>query len=153
MVSELCTMESEPDGVMFDATSVKAARIKEDADYAGVRVQFRATLAGARIPMQIDVDFGDVIFPGTTRMEYPTLLAFPAPLLQAYPKETVIAEKLEALTALATLNSRMKDFFDLWALPSLPLRRTVHWSRRSRRRLTIARLRSIRHLTDWPTCR
>lgn len=112
-------MESEPDGVMFDATSVKAARIKEDADYEGVRVQFRATLAGARIPMQIDVGFGDVVFPATTRIEYPTLPEFPAPLLQAYPKETVIAEKLEALTARATLNSRMKDFFDLWALSRL----------------------------------
>lgn len=69
--------------------------------------------------MQIDVGFGDVVFPATTRIEYPTLLEFPAPLLQAYPKETVIAEKLEALTALATLNSRMKDFFDLWALSRL----------------------------------
>lgn len=121
IVSELCAMESEPDGVMFDATSVKAARIKEDADYEGVRVQFRATLAGARIPMQIDVGFGDVVFPAATRIEYPTLLEFPAPLLQAYPKETVIAEKLEALTALATLNSRMKDFFDLWVLSRLYL--------------------------------
>lgn len=69
IVSEICAMESEPDGVMFDATSVKAARIKEDADYEGVRVQFRATLAGAGIPMQIDVGFGDVVFPATTRIE------------------------------------------------------------------------------------
>ena len=51
---------------------------REDADYEGVRVQFRATLAGARIPMQIDVGFGDVVFPATTRIEYPTLLEFPS---------------------------------------------------------------------------
>jgi Nucleotidyl transferase AbiEii toxin, Type IV TA system len=119
IVSELCTMETEADGVNFDATSVRAVRIKEDADYEGVRVQFKATLAGARIPMQIDIGFGDVIHPSSSRIEYPTLLEFPPPILQAYPKETVIAEKLEALTALAALNSRMKDFFDLWALSRL----------------------------------
>jgi len=119
IVSELCAMETEADGMKFEATSVKAARIKEDADYEGVRVQFKATLAGARIPMQIDIGFGDVIRPGASRIEYPTLLEFPAPILQAYPKETVVAEKLEALTALAGLNSRMKDFFDLWAISRL----------------------------------
>jgi predicted nucleotidyltransferase component of viral defense system len=119
IVSAICAAEPAGDGVRFDPTSVKATRIKEDADYEGVRVQFRAILAGARIPMQIDIGFGDVIVPGTARIEYPTLLEFPAPVLQAYPKETVVAEKLEALTVLATLNSRMKDFFDLWALSRL----------------------------------
>jgi len=76
-------MEPEPDGAVFDATSVKAAPIKEDADYEGVRGQFRANLAGARIPMQIDIGFGDVVPPGAARIEYPTLLEFPAPILQA----------------------------------------------------------------------
>jgi predicted nucleotidyltransferase component of viral defense system len=116
LVSEICGLDVEADGVKFDPASIKTSRIKEDADYEGIRVRFRATLAGARIPMQIDIGFGDVIVPRAAKIEYPTLLEFPAPVLQAYPKETVIAEKLEALTALATLNSRMKDFFDLWAL-------------------------------------
>jgi hypothetical protein len=98
----LCDIESEPDGVFFDSKSVKVARIKEDADYEGTRVRFHATLARARIPMQIDIGFGDVIVPSV-----------------AYPKETVIAEKLEALTILGALNSRMKDFYDLWALSRL----------------------------------
>ena len=89
------------------------SRIKEDADYEGVRVQFHATLERARIPMQLDIGFGDVITPGPTDIEYPSLLDFPAPVLRAYPKETVVAEKLEALTALGVLNSRMKDFYDL----------------------------------------
>lgn len=66
--------------------------------------------------MQIDIGFGDVITPGAIEIEYPTLLEFPVPRLRSYPKETVIAEKLEALTALGVLNSRMKDYFDLWAL-------------------------------------
>src|SRR5207237_10813671 len=69
--------------------------------------------------MQLDIGFGDVLAPGPTEIEYPTLLDFPAPVLRAYPKETVIAEKLEALTMLGMLNSRMKDYFDLWALSRL----------------------------------
>ena len=116
LVSEVCKIESEPDGIEFDAKSVGVARIKEDADYEGVRVRFRATLDRARIPMQIDIGFGDVITPGAIDVEYPTLLDFPVPRLRTYPKETVIAEKLEALTALGVLNSRMKDYFDLWVL-------------------------------------
>jgi hypothetical protein len=70
-------------------------------------------LAKARVPMQIDIGFGDVVVPGPTKIEYPTLLNFPAPVLQAYPRETVIAEKLEAITKLGLLNSRMKDYYDI----------------------------------------
>ena len=105
-----------PDGVAFNRASIEVSRIKEDADYEGVRVQFRATLARARILMQLDIGFGDVITPGPTDIEYPSLLDFPAPVLQAHPRETVVAEKLEALTALGLLNSRMKDFYDLGLL-------------------------------------
>ena len=109
----MCEVHVEPDGIAFNRTSIDASRIKEDADYEGIRVQFHATLARARIPMQLDIGFGDVITPGPTEIEYPSLLDFPAPVLRAYPKETVVAEKLEALTALGLLNSRMKDFYDL----------------------------------------
>ena len=119
LIAKVCELESEPDGIEFDAQSVKVARIKEDAEYEGVRVRFHANLARARIPMQIDIGFGDVVTPGAVQIEYPTLLEFPAPVLHAYPKETVIAEKLEALTMLGMLNSRMKDYFDLWALSRL----------------------------------
>lgn len=113
LIGEVCQVVAEPDGVEFNRASIEASRIKEDADYEGVRVRFHATLAKARIPMQIDIGFGDVIVPGPTEVEYPTLLDFPAPLLRAYPKEAVIAEKLEALTKLGLLNSRMKDYYDL----------------------------------------
>lgn len=119
LFGQLCDAESEPDGIEFASESVKVARIKEDADYEGVRVHFRAVLARARIPMQVDIGFGDVVNPGVIEIEYPTLLGFSAPVLRAYPKETVVAEKLEAVTALEMLNSRMKDFFDLWALSRL----------------------------------
>ena len=113
LLAAVCEVVAEPDGVEFNRASIEVSRIKEDADYEGVRVRFHATLAKARIPMQIDIGFGDVIVPGPTEVEYPTLLDFPAPILRAYPKETVIAEKLEALTKLGLLNSRMKDYYDL----------------------------------------
>jgi len=113
LVGGVCEVVAEPDGVEFNRASIEASRIKEDADYEGVRVRFHATLAKARIPMQIDIGFGDIIVPGPTDVEYPTLLDFPVPILRAYPRETVIAEKLEALTKLGLLNSRMKDYYDL----------------------------------------
>lgn len=113
LVRTVCDVAVEPDGIEFNRASIEVSRIKEDADYEGVRVRFHATLAKARIPMQIDIGFGDVIVPAPTEVEYPTLLEFPAPVLLAYPKETVIAEKLEALTKLGLLNSRMKDYYDL----------------------------------------
>jgi predicted nucleotidyltransferase component of viral defense system len=113
LVGAVCEVVAEPDGIEFNRASIEVGRIKEDADYEGVRVRFHAILAKARIPMQIDIGFGDVIVPGPTEVEYPTLLDFPAPILRAYSKETVIAEKLEALTNLGLLNSRMKDYYDL----------------------------------------
>jgi len=116
LVGEVCGIAVDPDGIEFNRASIDVSRIKEDADYEGVRVQFHATLARARIPMQLDIGFGDVITPGPAEIEYPTLLNFPAPVLQAYPRETVVAEKLEALTALGLLNSRIKDYYDLAVL-------------------------------------
>jgi hypothetical protein len=112
VVGAVCEAAAEPDGIAFNRASIEVSRIKEDADYEGVRAQFHGTLARARIPMQLDIGFGDVITP-PTEIEYPTLLDFPAPVLGAYPKETVVSEKLEALTALGLLNSRMKDYYDL----------------------------------------
>jgi len=124
----------DPDGIEFNRSAIEVSRIKEDADYEGVRVQFHATLARARIPMQLDIGFGDVITPAPTEIEYPTLLNFPAPVLRAYPKETVIAEKLEALTALGLLNSRMKDFYDLALLSRMyQFLRESGWPRQSSR--------------------
>jgi hypothetical protein len=92
LFGQLCDAESEPDGIEFASESVKVARIKEDADYEGVQVHFRAVLARARIPMQVDIGFGDVVNPGVIEIEDPTLLGFSARVLRAYPKETVVAE-------------------------------------------------------------
>ena len=102
------------DGIAFDMTDLRVERIKEDADYEGVRLSFLARLAGARIPMQIDVGFGDAASP--VPATFPVLLPLDPPQIQAYQRETVIAEKLQAMVVLDIRNSRMKDFFDLWAM-------------------------------------
>ena len=98
------------------ANTVAAERIKDDEDYEGVRVLLQARLGVARISLQIDIGFGDVITPAPIEVEYPTMLNFPAPRLRAYPRETVVAEKFEAMVKLGMANSRMKDFYDLWEL-------------------------------------
>jgi Nucleotidyl transferase AbiEii toxin, Type IV TA system len=116
MFRELCELEVEPDGLVFDADSVQAERITEDTDYEGVRVTFTARLDRARIPIQIDIGFGDAVTPAPVESDYPTLLPAPHPRLLVYPKETVVAEKFEAIVKLGIANTRMKDFYDLEAL-------------------------------------
>ncbi|PYS47479.1 MAG: nucleotidyl transferase AbiEii/AbiGii toxin family protein [Acidobacteria bacterium] len=119
IIQEICSIEVSPDGIHFDPATVKVARIKEDAEYEGVRARSQATLSRARIEMQIDIGFGDIVVPKPRSLEYPVILNFPAPVLLGYPRETVIAEKLQALTMLGILNSRLKDYFDIWLLSRL----------------------------------
>ncbi len=105
------------DGIVFDPASVAGTEIRKDAGYGGVRIDVRATLDGARLALQVDIGFGDAVTPEAQHVTYPTLLNdVPAPTLRAYPKATVIAEKLHAVTVLGMTNTRMKDFFDLWVL-------------------------------------
>ena len=104
------------DGLVFDADALQAEAIIEDAEYQGVRVRLRATLAGARARLQLDIGFGDAVVPAPQTMRYPALLDFPAPELLCYSRESAIAEKLQAMVALGELNSRMKDFYDIWLL-------------------------------------
>lgn len=113
---QICEMRVEDDGLRFDADTVTAERITEDADYEGVRVKFVGYLEQARIPIQIDLGFGDVITPGTVETEIPSLLDLPKAKLQTYPRESVVAEKFEAIVTLGMANSRMKDFYDLLSL-------------------------------------
>ena len=116
IVRKICQLTVEPDGVVFDLESVQGRVIKEDADYEGVRVTFQASLDKAAVRMQLDLGFNDVVTPAPTITEYPTILEFSAPRLYGYSRETVIAEKFEAMVKLGRLNSRLKDFFDLWML-------------------------------------
>jgi len=116
MFKTVCDQDVIPDGVTFHAETLQGIAIKEDADYSGVRVTFQATIQNARLPMQIDVGFGDVVNPTPTIIEYPSLLDFEPARLAGYPAETVIAEKFETMIKLGQLNSRMKDFYDILIL-------------------------------------
>lgn len=113
---DICRIEVD-DGIVFDPNSVKAAEIRKEANYAGIRVTLLGMLDTARCPVQADIGFGDAVVPGPDEVDYPVILdEMPVPHLRVYPRYTVVAEKLEALTSLGMLNSRMKDYFDLWVL-------------------------------------
>jgi predicted nucleotidyltransferase component of viral defense system len=104
------------DGMTFDTAKLKIQPIREDAEYGGSRLITTATLSGARIPIVVDVGFGDAIEPGAEDIDLPVLLDMPSPHLRAYPQETVVAEKLHAMVVLGLANSRMKDYYDVWML-------------------------------------
>lgn len=116
ILRDICRQEVEDDGLHFQAESVQAEQLKEDEEYQGLRLKLTALLVSARIPIQIDIGFGDAIHPGPATITYPTLLDLPAPTLKAYPRETVVAEKFQAMVVLGIANSRMKDFYDVWTL-------------------------------------
>ena len=113
---EICGLPVEDDGLVFLAPSVHGERIKEDQEYEGLRLRMSCRLENARIPIQIDIGFGDVVMPAAADVTYPVLLDFPAPVLPAYSRESVVAEKFHAMVVLGIANSRMKDFYDLWIL-------------------------------------
>lgn len=104
------------DGLRFDVDTLKAEAITEDADYQGLRVTFTGFLGNARMAMQLDIGFGDAVFPFPSWRAFPTLLDFPAARVQCYTPESAIAEKFQAMVHLGELNSRMKDFYDIWLL-------------------------------------
>lgn len=109
----LCAVPVDDDGLIFDADSVTIEPIREDQEYGGQRAKFIVRLGQAKISLQVDVGFGDAITPAAEEVEYPTLLGMDPPRLRAYPKETVVAEKVEAMVKLGLANSRMKDFYDV----------------------------------------
>ncbi len=113
---EICRVPVEDDGLTFMAETISGREIREGDEYQGIRLSFEARLGVARIPIQVDIGFGDAVLPKPEPLEYPTILDFPAPRLLAYSRETVIAEKFQAMVELGIANSRMKDFFDLWFL-------------------------------------
>ena len=118
-IMEICLSEVEPDGLVFDTENLTIEEIREDLDYEGYRVKLPVYLGKVRIPIQIDIAFGDAISPQLEFFDYPSLLDLPLAHVSTYPKETVVAEKLQAAVVLGIRNSRMKDFFDLLWLSSL----------------------------------
>jgi hypothetical protein len=112
----VCALPHE-DGLVFDPATVRAAEIRKEANYAGVRVTLLGVLDGARCAVQIDVGYGDAVTPEPERVRYPVLLAgMAAPQIRAYPRYTVVAEKYQAMVSLGMVNTRLKDYFDVWFL-------------------------------------
>ncbi|MCE5270102.1 nucleotidyl transferase AbiEii/AbiGii toxin family protein [bacterium] len=113
---EICQVSTVDDGVVFQADSIKVEEIREGEIYQGQRVKIRGNIGNTRLAMQVDVGFGDVIVPEPTEQIFPILLDYPAPRIRIYSRESVIAEKLDAIIVLGLRNSRMKDYYDLWTL-------------------------------------
>ena len=113
---EVCAVPSPDDGLVLDVNTLAVEAIREQQEYGGLRVTLDVFLGKARIPLQVDVGFGDAVTPKATEIEFGGLLGLPSARLRAYPRETVVAEKLEALVSLEMFNSRMKDFSDLYHL-------------------------------------
>jgi hypothetical protein len=111
----ICSVQCN-DGLIFNSDTLQTVRIKEDADYEGVRVNILCYMGQAKKVLQIDIGFGDVIVPKPQVMRYPSLLGMECPEILTYSIESVIAEKFEAMISLAGMNSRMKDFFDIYSL-------------------------------------
>lgn len=114
---EIMSIPAE-DGLIFDVEALAATTIREAMEYGGIRIKTNAFLETTRIPITIDIGFGDALAETTRRLDYPTLLDLPSPEVRVYPPASVIAEKFQAIVALGLANGRMKDFYDLWAIPT-----------------------------------
>ena len=115
-LESVCGTPCLEDGVVFDPEPMRIANIRNEQPHGGVRARIHGLLGQARLALQVDVGFGDVITPGPEQQDYPTLLDLPAPRLWTYPRETVVAEKLEALVSRDETNSRVKDLWDVACL-------------------------------------
>ena len=113
---EIFSIQYIDDGIDFDTASLEITRITEFKKYPGISITIDGYLDKTKIRVRIDVGFGDVIYPNPVKMEYPTLLDQPTPLVNVYSKETIIAEKFEVIVSLGNANSRMKDFYDIFVL-------------------------------------
>ena len=117
ILREICLLEYSNDAVTFDGNAVSAEEITGQDEYSGVRLFVTAKLDTIQQRIQIDIGFGDLVIPSPVRLNYPVLLpGSEMPVIQAYSLETVIAEKFEAMIDLSTLNSRMKDFYDVYII-------------------------------------
>ena len=104
------------DALVFDLDSIMVEDITEFKEYHGLHISAVAYLDRTRIPIGIDIGFGDVIYPDSVKMEFPVILDMKAPKVNAYSLESSIAEKLEAIVKNGFLNSRYKDFYDIYVL-------------------------------------
>ena len=113
---EICSLEYRGDAVEFLLDTVTWEEIKKEDKYPGVRIVFKALIGGARVNLQFDVGFGDSIYPAAEKEIFPSMLGHENPMLRVYPKYTVVAEKFSTMVARDMLNSRVKDYFDIWLI-------------------------------------
>lgn len=113
---EICSLEYEEDAVEFDMESFTWETIRKDGDYPGTRIKFFAKIGGARVTLQFDIGIGDSVYPPPEKAEYPALLGQDAPCLRIYPRYTVVSEKFSNMIVRGMLNSRLKDYYDIWML-------------------------------------
>lgn len=104
------------DALRFDLNTLKVINITEFKEYHGVNVSIMGYLDRTRIPVSIDIGFGDVVYPERMKMEFPVLLDMEVPEIYAYSIYSVIAEKFEAFVSLGFANGRYKDFYDIYVL-------------------------------------
>ncbi|MBF5059161.1 nucleotidyl transferase AbiEii/AbiGii toxin family protein [Candidatus Neptunochlamydia vexilliferae] len=116
VITEIAAIPYEEDAITFDTQHLTIRRTQTAGDYEEIRASFSAKLFKAKLPVLIDIGFNDIIVPKPQQIHYPTLLGMPTLELLGYTLETVIAEKLESIVKLGLINTRMKDFYDLWTI-------------------------------------
>lgn len=116
IINEVALINAEEDAIIFNCQNLILRRAQTGGEYEGASASFSATLVKAHIPILIDIGFNDLVIPAPYMIHYPTLLPLPAPILLGYTPETVLAEKLESIVKLGLINTRMKDFYDIWTL-------------------------------------
>ena len=115
LFSQICEVEIPQDGIAFDPASIRIEPVREEDKYQGVQLKLVGNIGKTKIPVQVDIGFGDHVYPAPTRVKFPGILpGLPEAEVLAYPAETVIAEKFEAMLRFGLTNGRVKDFFDIW---------------------------------------
>ena len=115
-IKDVLKVKIDPDGLIFDTDSLHTEQISKVTEYEGIRIKFVSLLGTAKIHMQIDIGFGDVVHPKFEPLVLPASLNFKLPRVLCYSRESTISEKFEAMVKLGKLNSPMKDFYDIWLL-------------------------------------
>jgi hypothetical protein len=110
IIQDICRIQCPEDGIYFDPRTVSVEEIQEQNAYQGIRVKLIGYLEKTKLPVQVDIGFGDAVFPKSKIIQFPTMLNLPSPSIFAYPIESIIAEKLEILISLGIANSRLKDY-------------------------------------------
>jgi predicted nucleotidyltransferase component of viral defense system len=120
IIKDVCSVSNLSDGIIYKEDTIRFEETMVDADYQGIRVTFEALLGTSKIPIRIDIGFSDVITPEAQSLQYPVLLnGMEPPVLRSYPPESIVSEKFQAMVQLMDLNSRLKDFYDIWMLSEI----------------------------------